>query len=67
MDVDLVRHHRDESGLNPMKNIMIDGYNLGMEKGTGVATYARNLSYELHNLGFGVSTLYGKKFPATSF
>jgi len=65
MDVDLVRHHRDESGLNPMKTIMIDGYNLGMEKGTGVATYARNLSYELHNLGFGVSTLYGKKFPAS--
>ncbi|MEN3749280.1 glycosyltransferase family 1 protein [Sphingomonas sp. HF-S3] len=39
--------------------ILIDGYNLGLEKGTGVATYARNLSYELHNLGHSVSVLYG--------
>lgn len=38
---------------------MIDGYNLGLEKGTGVATYARNLSYELQNLGYSVSVLYG--------
>ncbi|MBD58980.1 MAG: glycosyl transferase family 1 [Citromicrobium sp.] len=38
---------------------MIDGYNLGLEKGTGVATYARNLSYELHAMGHEVSVLYG--------
>ena len=25
--------------------VMIDGRNLSLEKGTGVATYARNLSY----------------------
>lgn len=41
------------------RNILIDGYNLGLEKGTGVATYARNLSYELHNFGNKVSVLYG--------
>jgi glycosyltransferase involved in cell wall biosynthesis len=41
------------------KKILIDGYNLGLEKGTGVATYARNLSYEMHNLGHAVSVLYG--------
>ncbi len=40
-------------------NILIDGYNLGLEKGTGVATYARNLSYELKELGHEVSVLYG--------
>lgn len=39
--------------------IMIDGYNLGLEMGTGVATYARNLSYELHNLGYQAHVLYG--------
>jgi len=43
--------------MNPF--IMIDGMNLGLEKGTGVATYARNLSYCLHDLGCKVGTLYG--------
>ena len=43
------------------KTILIDGYNLGLEKGTGVATYARNLSYELHELGHRVSVLYGNR------
>ena len=42
-----------------MTSIMIDGYNLGLERGTGVATYARNLSYELKALGHSVSVLYG--------
>lgn len=40
---------------------MIDGYNLGLEKGTGVATYARNLSHEIHHLGHSVSALYGNR------
>lgn len=44
-----------------MSNILIDGYNLGLEKGTGVATYARNLSYELTALGHSVSVLYGNR------
>ncbi len=43
------------------KTILIDGYNLGLEKGTGVATYARNLSYEIHGLGHKVSVLYGNR------
>lgn len=42
-----------------MPRIMIDGRNLGLDKGTGVATYARNLSYELHELGHKVEVLYG--------
>jgi glycosyltransferase involved in cell wall biosynthesis len=42
-------------------NILIDGYNLGLERGTGVATYARNLSYELKALGHSVSVLYGNR------
>ena len=44
-----------------VKNVMIDGYNLGLDKGTGVATYARNLSHEIHNLGHAVSVLYGNR------
>jgi glycosyltransferase involved in cell wall biosynthesis len=39
--------------------VMIDAYNLGLEKGTGVATYAKNLTHGLHALGHEVSVLYG--------
>lgn len=39
--------------------IMIDGYNLRLEKGTGVATYARNLSYCARSLGYQIDVLYG--------
>jgi glycosyltransferase involved in cell wall biosynthesis len=47
--------------------VMIDGYNLGLEKGTGVATYARNLSYCLHSLGHEVGVLYGgRAAPGTT-
>lgn len=42
-----------------MKRVMIDGRNLSLEKGTGVATYARTLSYCLHDLGYHVEVLYG--------
>lgn len=42
-----------------MTRIMIDGRNLTLENGTGVATYARNLSYCLHNMGYQVEILYG--------
>lgn len=44
--------------------VMIDGFNLGLEKGTGVATYARNLSYGLRDLGCEVGVLYGGPFAA---
>ncbi len=46
-----------------MKHVLIDGYNLGLEKGTGVATYARNLSYEVGRLGHRTSVLYGLGAP----
>lgn len=35
--------------------------NLALDKGTGISTYARNLSYELHNMGLGVDVLYGNR------
>ncbi|WP_421358097.1 glycosyltransferase family 4 protein [Agrobacterium rosae] len=43
----------------PTKNVMIDGYNLALEKGTGVSTYSRNLSLELSQLGHKIDLLYG--------
>lgn len=42
-------------------NILLDGFNLGLEFGTGVATYARNLSYQLKAIGHSVSLLYGRR------
>lgn len=47
--------------MSEQKRIMIDGRNLSLEKGTGVATYARNLSYCLHDLGYQVEVLYGSR------
>ncbi|MFC0408323.1 glycosyltransferase family 4 protein [Roseomonas elaeocarpi] len=41
--------------------ITIDGYNLGLEQGTGVATYARNLSFRLGAMGAEVDVLYGTR------
>lgn len=41
--------------------IALDGFNLALEKGTGVATYGRNLSYCLRDLGHEVHVLYGKR------
>ncbi len=45
------------------KRVLLDGYNLALETGTGVATYARNLSYILKDMGFEVDILYGIKRP----
>jgi glycosyltransferase involved in cell wall biosynthesis len=53
---------RLESGVPVQKPmIAIDGYNLALEQGTGVATYARNLSFRLGALGAEVGVLYGQR------
>lgn len=41
--------------------VFIDGYNLALDQGTGVATYARNLSFGLGSLGYHVGVLYGTR------
>jgi glycosyltransferase involved in cell wall biosynthesis len=41
--------------------IAIDGYNLALERGTGVATYSRSLSKQLRTLGAEVGVLYGQR------
>lgn len=44
--------------------IAIDGYNLALEQGTGVATYSRGLSQRLRALGADVGVLYGHRSSA---
>lgn len=46
---------------NRRPRIYIDGYNLALEQGTGVATYARNLSFALRDIGAEVGVLYGTR------
>ncbi|MFC3125380.1 glycosyltransferase family 4 protein [Pseudoroseomonas globiformis] len=41
--------------------ITIDGHNLALDQGTGVATYARNLSFRLGAMGAEVGVLYGTR------
>lgn len=41
--------------------IAIDGFNLGLDKGTGVATYGKNLSRTVKALGHEVGVLYGRR------
>jgi glycosyltransferase involved in cell wall biosynthesis len=51
------------SSLQPMR-VGIDGMNLAMADGTGVATYARMLSRCLTHLGHSVDVLYGTRVSA---
>ncbi len=44
--------------------VMVDGFNLALEKGTGVATYARNLTFGLREMGHEVHVLYGVRGAA---
>jgi glycosyltransferase involved in cell wall biosynthesis len=43
------------------KKICIDGFNLSMREGTGIATYARNLNESVRALGFESQILYGPR------
>ncbi|PWR18229.1 glycosyltransferase family 4 protein [Zavarzinia compransoris] len=40
--------------------IDIDGRNLALRRGTGISTYARNLTHVIHGLGPAVGVVYGK-------
>lgn len=48
----------EDAAMKPM-HICIDGHNLAMPQGTGVATYARNLANTLQTMGNKVSILFG--------
>lgn len=43
--------------------IMIDGFNLALPRGTGVATYGNNLALAAKAAGMGVEALYGLRAP----
>lgn len=45
--------------------VLIDGYNLQLDEGTGVATYARNLAGMLGEMGHAVDVLYARKVDAS--
>lgn len=46
-----------------MTSICIDGFNLALAKGSGIATYGRNLLENLQTIGFGTQVLYGPSTP----
>ena len=46
-----------------MTSICIDGFNLALSKGSGIATYGRNLLENLQAVGFGTQVLYGPPTP----
>lgn len=46
--------------------ILVDGYNLALPQGTGVATYGRTLIAAAHALGHDVGVLYGVPRPSRS-
>jgi glycosyltransferase involved in cell wall biosynthesis len=46
-------------GFGFMK-VLVDGYNIGLSRGTGVATYGRNLAASLINLNHEVGILHGR-------
>ncbi|MFZ4411350.1 MAG: glycosyltransferase family 1 protein, partial [Paracraurococcus sp.] len=47
--------------------LFLDGFNLALDQGTGVATYARNLSIAMGQLGHRVGVLYGTRAaPSTN-
>jgi glycosyltransferase involved in cell wall biosynthesis len=48
---------------NKRMRIMIDGFNLALPRGTGVATYGYNLALAARAEGFGVEALYGLRAP----
>lgn len=46
-----------------MTSICIDGFNLALAKGSGIATYGRNLLENVREIGFGTQVLYGPPNP----
>ena len=55
---ELSRTDTGGDGGSGTMSILIDGYNLGLDHGTGVATYGRNLCRMIESLGGKVGVLY---------
>jgi len=54
---------RGGGGWLAVRNILIDGFNLGLAQGSGIATYARNLALATRELGLEPQILYGPRNP----
>ena len=52
-----------QQGGRGRPRIGVDGYNLALEQGTGIATYSRNLTFALKQAGAHVDVLYGRNIP----
>lgn len=52
-----------DTSSSPSLRIGIDGYNMALPQGTGVATYGRNLAAAIAALGYGVDLLFGLNIP----
>ncbi|TCU51471.1 glycosyltransferase involved in cell wall biosynthesis [Novosphingobium sp. PhB57] len=48
---------------SPHIRIGLDGYNLAMPYGTGVATYGRNLASAISEIGYPIDLVYGVNIP----
>lgn len=48
-----------------MTRLCIDGFNLALQRGTGIATYARSLLENACQIGFETQVLYGPSSPRT--
>jgi glycosyltransferase involved in cell wall biosynthesis len=44
--------------------IGVDGYNLALKRGTGIASYARTLTFNLRQMGHQVDVIYGMNISA---
>lgn len=49
-----------------MPSICVDGFNLAVSQGTGIATYGRNLLEAVSRLGFGTEALFGPTLAPAS-
>lgn len=49
-----------------MKSVCIDGYNIAMPRGSGIATYGRNLVGAIDDIGLKPQILYGPAEPRSS-
>lgn len=50
----------------PHLHVALDGFNLALPRGTGVATYARTLSHALREMSCEVDVLYGLNIPSNA-
>ena len=55
---------KDASSIPPGMRVGVDGFNLAMPRGTGVATYGRVLTQALTGMGHPVDVLYGLTISA---